>query len=151
GVALEGRRQLLRGARECAGEQRIALLYAERPAQYAEVRRRAGAAQRVAHAARRVRREEDPRDLRRQAVHRDGGRPHHGRGRRGRVDQGGQRDAVRRFRLRNDGIPLTLTREEKTDMATSTEPGPGPGYTLSQLVLYALKLGTFGFGGPVAL
>ena len=26
-----------------------------------------------------------------------------------------------------------------------------PGYTLWQLVLYALRLGTLGFGGPVAL
>lgn len=26
-----------------------------------------------------------------------------------------------------------------------------PGYTLWQLVLYMLRLGTFGFGGPVAL
>jgi chromate transporter len=26
-----------------------------------------------------------------------------------------------------------------------------PGYTLGQLVLYMLRLGTFGFGGPVAL
>src|SRR5262249_49761300 len=36
-------------------------------------------------------------------------------------------------------------------MATSTEPPAGPGYSLAQLVLYALKLGTLGFGGPVAL
>ena len=27
----------------------------------------------------------------------------------------------------------------------------GPAYSLWQMVLYALKLGTFGFGGPVAL
>jgi len=26
-----------------------------------------------------------------------------------------------------------------------------PGYTLGQLILYMLRLGTFGFGGPVAL
>src|SRR5215471_5033826 len=36
-------------------------------------------------------------------------------------------------------------------MAASTEPQQGPTYTLTQLVLYALKLGTVGFGGPVAL
>lgn len=29
--------------------------------------------------------------------------------------------------------------------------GSGPVYTLWQMVLYALWLGTFGFGGPVAL
>ncbi|SAL63822.1 chromate transporter [Caballeronia udeis] len=28
---------------------------------------------------------------------------------------------------------------------------PAPGYTLGQMVLYMLRLGTFGFGGPVAL
>src|SRR5262245_42917 len=38
-------------------------------------------------------------------------------------------------------------------MTESTEPAPesGPTYMLWQLVLYALKLGTVGFGGPVAL
>jgi chromate transporter len=36
-------------------------------------------------------------------------------------------------------------------MDESTEPAPGPTYTLTELVLYALKLGTLGFGGPVAL
>src|SRR5256712_5658616 len=29
--------------------------------------------------------------------------------------------------------------------------GAAPGYSMWQLILYALRLGTFGFGGPVAL
>ncbi|MEX3634660.1 chromate transporter [Paraburkholderia sp. BR14320] len=33
----------------------------------------------------------------------------------------------------------------------STTTATAPGYTLGQLVLYMLRLGTFGFGGPVAL
>src|SRR5262249_13311409 len=50
------------------------------------------------------------------------------------------------------GSPATTSAEDKT-MAETTEPAvaPGPTYTLTQLVLYALKLGTIGFGGPVAL
>jgi chromate transporter len=39
---------------------------------------------------------------------------------------------------------------ETTDLE-KTEPAAGPGYSLGQLVLYALGLGTWGFGGPVAL
>ena len=35
--------------------------------------------------------------------------------------------------------------------SNSSEPSTGPAYSLWQLVVYALKLGTFGFGGPVAL
>ena len=42
-VALEGRRQLLRRARQRAREQRLALLHRERPAEDDQVRRRAGA------------------------------------------------------------------------------------------------------------
>lgn len=38
-----------------------------------------------------------------------------------------------------------------TDSTTSTAIPSGPDYTLWQLVGYALKLGTIGFGGPVAL
>ena len=44
-----------------------------------------------------------------------------------------------------------------SDKGTATQPAPegpaesGPAYSLWQMVLYALKLGTFGFGGPVAL
>src|SRR5688572_7838334 len=34
---------------------------------------------------------------------------------------------------------------------TEETPPASPGYTLSQLALYFLKLGTLGFGGPVAL
>ena len=33
----------------------------------------------------------------------------------------------------------------------STTTVTAPGYTLGQLILYMLRLGTFGFGGPVAL
>src|SRR5712691_11371548 len=29
--------------------------------------------------------------------------------------------------------------------------GAAPGYSMEQLILYALRLGTFGFGGPIAL
>jgi len=36
-------------------------------------------------------------------------------------------------------------------METTAQAGSKPGYTLWQLVLYILKLGTWGFGGPVAL
>lgn len=36
-------------------------------------------------------------------------------------------------------------------MQTSEQPSPVPGYTLWQLVLYMLRLGALGFGGPVAL
>lgn len=38
-----------------------------------------------------------------------------------------------------------------TTTTTTTAPAPAPGYTLGQLILYMLRLGTFGFGGPVAL
>jgi chromate transporter len=33
----------------------------------------------------------------------------------------------------------------------NTTTATAPGYTLGQMVLYMLRLGTFGFGGPVAL
>ena len=36
-------------------------------------------------------------------------------------------------------------------MNTPAVPIAGPGYTLWQMVLYMLRLGTLGFGGPVAL
>ena len=29
--------------------------------------------------------------------------------------------------------------------------GAAPGYSIGQLILYALRLGTLGFGGPIAL
>jgi chromate transporter len=34
---------------------------------------------------------------------------------------------------------------------TTTATATAPGYTLGQLIVYMLRLGTFGFGGPVAL
>src|SRR5216117_4054938 len=34
---------------------------------------------------------------------------------------------------------------------SSGAPGAAPGYSMEQLILYALRLGTFGFGGPIAL
>src|SRR5438094_2217055 len=34
---------------------------------------------------------------------------------------------------------------------SSGAPGAAPGYSMRQLILYALRLGTFGFGGPIAL
>src|SRR5216110_4140952 len=34
---------------------------------------------------------------------------------------------------------------------SGSERGAVPGYSMGQLIQYALKLGTFGFGGPVAL
>jgi chromate transporter len=33
----------------------------------------------------------------------------------------------------------------------NTATATAPGYTLGQLIFYMLRLGTFGFGGPVAL
>jgi chromate transporter len=36
-------------------------------------------------------------------------------------------------------------------MTTQAIPITSPGYTLWQLVLYMLRLGSLGFGGPVAL
>ena len=34
---------------------------------------------------------------------------------------------------------------------SAVEPASGPAYSLWQLVKYALRLGTLGFGGPIAL
>src|SRR5471030_1767344 len=46
-----------------------------------------------------------------------------------------------------------MTPEQTDTNARSNSPDPssGPGYSLWQLVKYALRLGTLGFGGPVAL
>jgi len=40
---------------------------------------------------------------------------------------------------------------QPTDTSPVQSPHERPGYTLRQLVMYFLRLGTFGFGGPVAL
>ena len=56
GLALEGRRPLLRRARQRARGQRLALLHRARTADHAQVRRRAGDRRRLAHATRGVRR-----------------------------------------------------------------------------------------------
>jgi hypothetical protein len=74
----------------------------------------AGARERLAYAAGGILRQEDTRDLRRQAIHRDGRRSHRWRGRSGRVDQGGQRDAVRRFQLRRGIRALRLMGDTDT-------------------------------------
>ena len=78
-LALEGRRQLLRRARQRAREQRLALLHRARHPQDPQVRRCAGRGRPVAHAAGRVRRHQDRRLARRQALHRFRRRPHHRR------------------------------------------------------------------------
>src|SRR5436190_9020874 len=45
-----------------------------------------------------------------------------------------------------------MSRGENIGSVASREtPGPAPLYTLRDMVLYALQLGTLGFGGPVAL
>lgn len=41
--------------------------------------------------------------------------------------------------------------EQPANNPVSQESSSAPGYSLWQLIVYALKLGTFGFGGPVAL
>ena len=69
-LALEGRRQLLRRPRQRAREQRLALLHRARHPQDPQVRRCAGAGRPMAHAAGRVRRHQDRRLARRQALHR---------------------------------------------------------------------------------
>ncbi len=58
-------------------------------------------------------------------------------------------DALYRI-LRNDGKER---RREGTPMSTptSTTSATTPAYALGQMVLYMLRLGAFGFGGPVAL
>jgi hypothetical protein len=66
-VALEGRRQLLRRARQCAREQRLALLHGERPPHHAQVCRCAGAGEGLAHAGGGVQRNAHPRSAGRQA------------------------------------------------------------------------------------
>ena len=38
-----------------------------------------------------------------------------------------------------------------TDASSTAEASPQPGYSLWHLVRYMLALGTWGFGGPVAL
>ena len=44
-----------------------------------------------------------------------------------------------------------MPTEQPTNNPAGQESSSAPGYSLWQLIVYALKLGTFGFGGPVAL
>lgn len=53
-------------------------------------------------------------------------------------------------KLTNRGTPSVAKRDAGDDQI-SDPAAAGPIYSLWQLILYALKLGTFGFGGPVAL
>jgi chromate transporter len=44
-----------------------------------------------------------------------------------------------------------MNSPQPSDASSAKSPHERPGYTLRQLVIYFLRLGTFGFGGPVAL
>src|SRR5262249_28859029 len=143
-VALEGRRQLLRRPRQRAREQRLALLHRERPPQHAEVRRRARAAQRLAHAARRVRRVADPGRAGRKDVYRAQGQSHRRRGRGRLVDQGRQRDLLRRLQLRlHEVIRLVLAPRALRAFADGFIAVVLPAYLLA-LGLDQLQVGLIG-------
>src|SRR5574340_213075 len=60
--------------------------------------------------------------------------------------------AVLRSQPQNSGgFPMPPDRIAHEPNPASFEPAPVPAYSLWQLVRYALRLGTLGFGGPVAL
>jgi hypothetical protein len=93
-------------ARANALENNVSLYYTARGVRKTlKIRRCAGRAGPVAHAARRFRRHPDRRLARRQALYRLRRRPHHRLGVGRRLDQGGQRHRVRRVRPRRD--PMT--------------------------------------------
>ena len=87
-LALAERPQLLRRARQRQRKQRLALLHHTGYPHHHQVRRCAGAAQRVAHFARGNFRQKNPRAAQRQALHRSRGRTHQGRRRSRSLDQG---------------------------------------------------------------
>src|SRR5207248_5233590 len=106
-------------------------------AQHAEIRRCAGARQHLAHAAGRVRGQANSRDLRRQALHRDGRRAYRRPRRRGHVDQGGQRDPLRRCRLRRGTGALKLVQDSVDGLVL--------GFFLLGAFLGAVTTGVAGF------
>src|SRR5207248_801320 len=112
-------------------------------AQHAEIRRCAGARQHLAHAAGRVRGQANSRDLRRQALHRDGRRAYRRPRRRGHVDQGGQRDPLRRFRLRRGTGALKLVQDSVDSMVL--------GFFLLGAFLGAVTTGVAGFAVGLVL
>src|SRR5919204_2844995 len=56
-----------------------------------------------------------------------------------------------RRRTRHDGVPSKSAARTTRSSPLDTVAPDTPRYSLSQLALYMLKLGTIGFGGPVAL
>src|SRR3989454_8178143 len=101
GVALGGREQLLRRARQRAGGQRVALLHRERAPHHDQVRRCARPRQRLAYVAGGIQGQAHFRSAGWQAPYRPGRYAHRRPGSGRCVDKGGQRDFVRRLFLRD--------------------------------------------------